>query len=85
MCKPQPLINKTRIAIRVTGQPLLFLKVDVKSAFKFYKKYRYHYAMLRDNEKDAWENWIESDYFKIYRMCDSYKDWLFDYSFKDVI
>ena len=106
----EPLINKTRIAINVKAnqrfangksddfpknKPLVFLKDDVKFAFNFYKKYEYYQAMLRDNEKDAWEDWLKSDYYKISiaeikskypnLAYESYRDWLLEYSFKDVI
>lgn len=89
MC--EPLIEKEQRVYKT----FWFYSDDVKSAVKFYQKYRYHKAMLRDNEKNAWEDWIKSDYFKMYKMYeinneyllmyDVYKDWLFNYSFRDVI
>ena len=58
---------------------------------EFYKKYRYFEAMLRDQQKDAWSNWIKSNEFKIYKKEAEnknyvvaeqwYQDWLFNYCF----
>lgn len=72
-----------------------FNKSDVKSAVEFYKEYKYHEAMLRDKEKKAWEHWLKSDEFKIYKkklenknylIAEAwYTDWLFDYCFADVV
>ena len=72
-----------------------FCADDVASAVRFYEEYKYHEAMLRDKEKKAWDNWLASDEFKIYKwelesknylVAENwYKDWLFDYCFGDVI
>ena len=77
------------------GRLWKFKKEDVESAVKFYIKYRNYKAMLRGNEKDAWEDWIKSDYFKTHRIfrlnkeyllaSECYTDWLFEYCFRDVI
>ena len=49
---------------------------DVKSAVKFYKKYRYNPHWLKMKYPKVWENIPEKAI---------YIDWLFDYCFGDVI
>jgi len=60
---------------------------------EFYDEYKYHEAMLRDQQKEAWNCWLKSFEFKIYKAEiknenhvvaeEWFIDWLFNYCFKD--
>ena len=57
---------------------------DIKSAVKFYKKYRYNPSMLQVDKRYIIELfWKHCHQKKEQRMA--FEDWFFDYCFQDVI
>jgi len=68
---------------------------DVKSAVGFYKKYKYHLDLLKQKEPEAFKKWCNSSEYTYFKKElknknpliaeEYYRDWLFDYSFQDVI
>lgn len=65
--QPEPLINKTRIAIEVKNKPLMFLKDDVKSAVEGLIKY--HEDLIEEKIKAINNTLMSYDYYK---WIDSY-------------
>jgi len=72
-----------------------FHKNDVKSAVGFYKKYKYHLDLLKEKEPEAFKEWCNSSEYTYFKKEiengnpllaeEYYRDWLFNYSFQDVI
>ena len=99
----EPLKNKTvtgekifvDMNIKYTPDMGFIEENDVKSAIGFYKKYKYHLDLLKQEQPKAFKEWCNSseyDYFKKELKNGNpllaeeyYRDWLFDYSFQDVI
>ena len=73
----------------------LFFYDNIKSAVGFYKKYRYHLDLLKEKEPEAFKEWCNSREYAYFKRElkngnsllaeEYYRDWLFDYSFQDVI
>jgi hypothetical protein len=52
---------------------------NLKEASKLYKKYRTSRYELMANRPEIYEKWIN------FKGIESYKDWFFDYCFKDLV
>jgi len=64
-----------------------FDKDDVASAVRFYKKYSYNPMLLKKEEKGIYKKYTKNSFKVCVSEIDiiTYNDWLFDYTFKDVI
>jgi len=99
-------ISKLKKSSKMTLEPLKnkkwnngldgwFTFNDVKSAIDFYKKYKYHLDLLKQEQPEAFKEWCNSSEYTYFKKEmknknpliaeEYYRDWLFDYSFQDVV
>ena len=69
----------------------MFDAKDIKSAANFYKKYESKPISLKREKNNSYKEWIkykEANYLSTFdkqSLWQLYNNWLFDYTFKDVI
>ena len=95
--EPKPLKNN-KIKLEQIG--FVFKENTIASAVQFYKNYRSNIKKLMQEKKDIWNKWIgyynnlkDSTYSTYVKdrsvnnliYINKYNDWLFDYTFSDVI